>query len=143
VQRKTGGRGEQALVVLASTVGGDYALAPFDSGACEVLVPVQAVRLSPADAVAQMATTLTDKTGRFAFVNLHPGKYQLRCQTATGTVLHFRQWGGISRRGANRARIAQDEFSEAEAGWMVVARSRAVLAALGLSVGNSVAPRVL
>jgi signal transduction histidine kinase/ligand-binding sensor domain-containing protein/DNA-binding NarL/FixJ family response regulator len=59
----------------------------LDGETPQTAVPVQA--LGPMGATAPnevVATVLTDKAGRFQFINLRSGQYHIRCQTGTGYV---------------------------------------------------------
>jgi len=56
-------------------------LLTLDDTTPHVAVPVQAMRNGKA-----IATTLSDEKGKYRFVNLKPGKYQLRCQVLGGYV---------------------------------------------------------
>lgn len=54
-----------------------------------VAVPVQAVDASPgASSSVVSATVLSGDNGEFRFINLRPGLYHLRCQTAKGLLYH-------------------------------------------------------
>jgi len=46
-----------------------------------VAVPVEAIRNGE-----KVAGTLTDESGKYQFVNLRPGNYELRCQVLDGYV---------------------------------------------------------
>ena len=52
-----------------------------------VAVPVQALRMGSAGAEV-VATTLSDAGGRYQFINLKPGRYQVRCQVRGGYVYY-------------------------------------------------------
>ena len=53
-----------------------------------VAVPVQALRLE-ADGAHVVQTALTDEGGEYQFVNLAPGRYQVRCQVRKGHVYYI------------------------------------------------------
>jgi signal transduction histidine kinase/ligand-binding sensor domain-containing protein/DNA-binding response OmpR family regulator len=55
----------------------------LDDTTPHVAVPVQAIRDGRV-----MATTLSDEGGRYRFLNLKPGRYQLRCQVLDGYVYY-------------------------------------------------------
>ena len=52
-------------------------------------VTVQAVRINESTGQQQVvATTLSDENGHYRFINLKPGRYQVRCYTLRGYVYH-------------------------------------------------------
>ena len=62
-----------------------------------VAVPVQVLKMSPGanpqspmqDPPSEVvATTLSDKAGKYQFINLRPGRYQVRCQVLGGHVYY-------------------------------------------------------
>ena len=55
----------------------------LDDTTPHVAVPVQAIRDGEV-----IATTLSDEQGRYQFINLKPGRYQLRCQVLGGYVYY-------------------------------------------------------
>jgi len=55
----------------------------LDDATPHVAVPVQAIRNSK-----MIATTLSDESGKYRFINLKPGQYQLRCQVLGGYVYY-------------------------------------------------------
>ncbi|MBM3235615.1 response regulator [Candidatus Poribacteria bacterium] len=55
----------------------------LDDTTPHVAVPVQAMRDGKV-----MATTLSDEGGKYQFINLKPGRYQLRCQVLDGYVYY-------------------------------------------------------
>jgi len=77
--------GEQRQLTLqlgeATSIAGTL-LMP-DEATPHVAVPVQALRIE-ADSAHVVATTLSDIGGHYAFVNLKPGRYRVRCQVLGG-----------------------------------------------------------
>jgi len=68
----------------------------LDDTTPHVAVPVQAIRDGRV-----MATALSNEGGRYQFINLKPGSYQLRCQILGGYVYYGEEKGG--RRGSRGA----------------------------------------
>ena len=60
----------------------------LDNATPHVAVPVQALVAQAALPVQVAATTLSDDGGRYQFVNLKPGLYQLRCHVLGGYVYY-------------------------------------------------------
>ena len=62
----------------------------FDDKTPHSAVPVQLVILSPdgkGESVV-IATTLSDENGKYRFINLTPGRYQMRCYTLNGYIYY-------------------------------------------------------
>jgi signal transduction histidine kinase/ligand-binding sensor domain-containing protein/DNA-binding response OmpR family regulator len=78
------GESQQVDLALGDAVSITGTLTMLD-GSPHESVPVQAV----AGTNGVVATTLSDTAGRYRFVNLRPGRYQIRCQVAGG----FRYYG--------------------------------------------------
>jgi streptogramin lyase len=65
------------------TVGIEGTLLMLDDTTPHVAVPVQAICNGEV-----VATTLSDESGRYRFINLEPGQYQVRCQVLDGYVYY-------------------------------------------------------
>ncbi|MBM3240962.1 hypothetical protein FJZ31_32165 [Candidatus Poribacteria bacterium] len=74
----------------------------LDDTTPHVAVPVQACLLSPPGREARgeegkvIATVLSDQEGKYRFINLKPGRYQVRCQILNGYVYYEK--GGNGRK---------------------------------------------
>jgi hypothetical protein len=73
----------------------------LDDSTPHVAVPVQAIRDGKA-----IATTLSDEGGKYRFINLKPGQYQLRCQVLGGYVYYGEEKAG--RPEGQKARKSED-----------------------------------
>jgi len=70
-------------LTLKEAIGIEGQLLMLDDATPHVAVPVQAIRDGKA-----VATTLSDENGKYRFINLKPGQYQLRCQVLGGYVYY-------------------------------------------------------
>ena len=71
----------------------------LDSKTRQIAVPVQAVFVSGGDTTESVsAAVLTDEYGEYRFVNLKPGPYKIRCQTADGLFYFGAVESGVSER---------------------------------------------
>ena len=104
-----GGERRTLPIILKEAICIEGRLQMFDDTTPHVAVPVQAVRINKStnqQIDARLAsgcreevthttvnsevasTTLSDETGRYRFINLKPGKYQIRCQVRGGYIYY-------------------------------------------------------
>jgi len=95
-------------VTLTEAISISGALLMLDDVTPHVAVVVQAVTPAPTgqSEPTVVATTLSDEAGRYRFINLKPGQYQVRCYTKSGYVYY--QQGEVLHVQRNKAFLSID-----------------------------------
>jgi len=81
-------------LTLKEAVSIEGTLLMLDDATPHVAVPVQALVAQASLPVQVAATTLSDENGKYQFINLKPGQYQLRCQVLGGYVYYEEEKAG-------------------------------------------------
>ena len=85
----------------------------LDDTTPHVAVPVQAIRLCRNDPCGRpVATTLSDEGGKYQFINLKPGRYQVRCQVLDGYVYYGQVREAIPRIGEDKVQKENTQFGD-------------------------------
>jgi len=89
--RLSEGERRKLNLTLKKAISIEGTLLMLDDATPHVAVPVQALRNGKV-----LDGTLSDESGKYRFLNLKPGSYQLRCQVLDGYV-YYRTTGDVSR----------------------------------------------
>jgi len=101
------GASRELNLTLKYAVSIEGMLLMLDDKTPHVVVPVQALREGKV-----AATKLTDKTGKYRFVNLKPGRYQVRCQILGGYVYYEKGGNGKKWLYEEMTAVASDAFGD-------------------------------
>jgi len=87
--RLTEGERRTLNLTLKEAISIEGMLMMLDDTTPHVAVPVQAIRTRSGDPCGRpIATTLSEKSGKYRLTNLEPGQYQVRCQILNGYVYY-------------------------------------------------------
>ncbi len=88
--RLVSGEEQTVNLTLKSAISISGTILMLDGVTPHVAVPVEAIRSG-----RKVAGTLTDERGKYRFVNLKPGQYQVRCQVLGGYVFYGEEKAGV------------------------------------------------
>ena len=103
--RLSKGERQSLALTLKESISIEGALLMRDNTTPHVNVPVQAVMVRRDDPTGRpVATALSDEGGKYRFINLKPGQYQVRCQILGGYVYYGQEGKGEEEPKGQRAK---------------------------------------
>ena len=95
---------------LKESVNIEGTLLMLDDTTPHVAIPVQAIRVCRGDPRGRpVATTLSDESGKYRFINLKPGRYKVRCQILDGYVYYGEEQRDVKTRKRENGKTGESE----------------------------------